>query len=456
MIKIIEQLSKCISKEEFLNELSKFYYSQIDKKYIPTLIKLGDTFTDDSLGDLYIKLILAPKDLEINDTWMQNNLAKTMIINANEKMIYNLITQRNFKHNILYDINPILYPEQKIIEIEQTNNKYTDLMIDSYVDQKEVQALQLIEKDNFELLLMHSEVLEPYINIGEDYDTSDMKLYMEFEYRIKEKMKLSEYNGKIDDSFLDILIREDGSKVSKIKTWIRGTILLNLDDNLEYETNKDDSLGINVSSLGNGIRDLNPYNYNDDMDAGLVVFDNEALDILIDKFYFFDMMIISKKENGNSMLIDLFEEYFVFWEGEFNKLEHDIKEALAPYNIIKENEIISDAMFAWQLETSWDFIDKARPFIKLANRTKEENFELAIDYGLSFYYPRTSLEFKKKMEGLNEIYLISPENFDSSNIEVQTLQNIYNSKSEINISQKELFVLTEKYSFAVLRVIDNE
>lgn len=437
-------------QKQLVKLLKDYFYSITDNDYIPALIKKGDIISDSFIGDLYIKSLLIPKDTEINKTWMFANLIKTSP--QEDRKFYNLITQKNYNNTHLYEINPVLYDENMVFESEQTNDKYVNAYIAESGSITPIPALKYNEEDSEFIISIHKIILEYLVDLTTQTDYV-FDFYIDFEIRTKKKVDITEFQGIIKEGYLEVNHIEN--KNTSIKTMIRGTVKMDLTPVTSLQLDSSDALGIKVYDLNKGMRPLNTLNYDDDINAGLAVFDNEAIPYLAQLYYFYDMVIIDKKNINNTYLIDLFEDYFVFWEGEFNKLPSEVKTYLSKYFIEKEDNIISEAMFDWQLNASWSFMDKASPFVKLAHNVITKHKASALDIGLSFFYPRTNEDLKKLIIGLEKIYNISPKSFQSKVKDIKVLLDIYNDKGS-QLDKNDLFILAQKYSFAILERIKNE
>lgn len=453
---IIEKLIKCKNEEDFCKELINHYDSLMDKVYMPALIKEGNIFKDGSDGELYGKLILVPKNKKIEKTWMISNFEKTMPVKPSDDFIYNVLTFKNYKRNDLYDVNPVLYGDHFIIVNEQKNDVYSDLILDTS-DENEIPVFKNIEIGDTSLLMMHSDILSDHVAFEDEinYNVKPFDLYLEFEFQSKIKLKLKESKGAIKNGYLDVFHTTES--MSKITSITLGTIKIETINKLNPVKIEEEKLNIKTISLDDGsIREINVSNYDDDINAGFVVFSSDGISLLSEDFLFFDMVIVNKQDRTESFLIDVFQDYFVFWEGEFNKLPKKIKKELAAFNIVeKPTKIISDAMYSWQIKSSWEYMQTASPFVKLAAKVREDKFDIAFDYDISFTYPTNNKDLKLFLENVEKLFRLTPNNFDTSLSDIENLKKVFEGEN-VEIDKQDYFNLTERYSNAILGKIHDK
>lgn len=201
------------------------------------------------------------------------------------------------------------------------------------------------------------------------------------------------------------------------------------------------------------IRDLNRSNYNDDTNAGLIVFDKKIIPILMEEYLYTGTTLIPKRVSQSELLIDELEDIIVFWEGEFNKLPREIMEEIEQYNLKdRTSHIISDMMFAWQLAVDFNYLEKALPNQKLGDYTYEKYQDIAFEYKINFWQCDTSQELKLFMDKLELIYEISPKNFNGPSEDIKNLKDIYENKI-VQLPSNEINMLMQKYCYAILNKV---
>ena len=103
---MLEKLRQCSNVEEIVKCIKDFYHLYDIDNYIPGIYKEGSflfTKKEDNNGEFYAKLILRPKDIDINQTWLKGNLQYGFIDGSDDckkndigNYIYNVIVQKNF------------------------------------------------------------------------------------------------------------------------------------------------------------------------------------------------------------------------------------------------------------------------------------------------------------------------------------------------------------------------
>lgn len=442
-----DELINIEEPEEIIETIKNMVNSAVWEEYIPVLFESQSIFEGAEI-DFYAKFIILDHRKTINNTWILNNFEK-YIPNSfdKDKGAYNLITLKNYKSNFLYDLNPSLYSENYIYEDEVDNNRYVNLRI---VDQVNNNPYVFKQRDNYNgvKLMMNKEVLIDFVEFN-DSSESNFKLVLEFEIRSKTKLKLKEFEGEIKGNYIEIADISN-SKISETSFMIRGSIEI---DNLEFNKVAE-KLDLKTFTLEGQIRNYNEKNYDDDINAGILVFSNEAIDDLKDEFYFFDHVLYSKSNPSLSIIVDQPENYIAFWEGEFNKLPKNIRHDLKKHNITERNgkAIITPAMIEWQLKANWDYMDYSEPFIKLANYARSNYKNISIDNGLTFFYPRNLKELHIFLVSIKSTFNLSPHIFNSSSKDVKILIEVYENKNtKEGLEILEIRNLVEKYSYAVLK-----
>jgi len=458
---MIDMLKHAKTKEDVIAIIAKRYFELVEGDYIPALLEEGSISGDaDNKADFYAKLIIVPSNdskTGINKTWMTSNLSlhTPSTCDDGKSQVYNVIVYRNYKHKKLYQLNPAFLSDEYIVEHDQKDSMFASQYLpkESHNSINDVPIFKSGRPPASLLLNMYA--LENYIELPGKKQLWDIEfeLFLEFEYRSNESFPIPAFKGLIMGSFIDVEIIKD----QEIKIWIRGTMPLNIKDIAIHHANEAYN-DIKVFGLDNGmIRALNPSNFNDDMEAGFVVFKNTALPILKSDYYFYDLIIVSKNDLDNYLMIDTFAEYFIFWEGEFNKLPKEIKNSLIQHNVIvKPKHIISSVMFTWQLEASWNYMDKATPRTKLANYVKSNNFNAAIENGLDFCIPLSNLEMKKFLDVIEVLYNVSPFDYDQASEDIKLLCSIKDVSLKNELTPDQYLTLFEKFCNAVLKRVGSD
>ena len=456
---MLSELKHAKTNEDIISIVTQKYFDLIDGEYIPAILEEGRIYSSTgSHEDFYAKLIIVPlenDDTMIDDTWLKSNLT----INSpnasdleDKPKAYNVIVYRNYKRKSLYQINPAFLSDDYLVEYDQKDDTFASQYLVKE-NHNRINDIPVFKAGTSPVsLYINMLTLDWYISLPnqKSYYTPEFELFLEFEYRSKNASSIPDFKGLAGKAFLDI------SNISshEVQIAIRGTIPLNIKD---IKINESDGFisRIKVFGLDNGtLRDLNPSNTNDDMEAGFVVFKNDALSILREEYYFYDLCIIPKNDLDKSSLIDTFAEYFVFWEGEFNKLPMEIKNSLISYNIVERPEqIISPVMFKWQLEGSWHYMDSATPRTKLANYVKNNNFNVAIENGADFCIPFSDDEMKKFLDVIDALYGISPYNYNQESDDIKILCSIKDGCLNNELSPHQYLTLFEKYCNAVLKKV---
>ncbi|MCM3079732.1 hypothetical protein [Brevibacillus invocatus] len=443
--KYIEKLKQIDTLSDLIKQIKLIFENFEDDNYIPAIIEEG-SFTIDHGEDLYVKLVLKHQTIEINETWLKDNMAfgldepTTITDEVNEAaFIHNIITYRKYKSRNLYQLNPLLISDQ-INEYEYTNSDYVNAFFND--EYSNLQGLPVLKSTNDIKLLVLKKVFNSYINDPESNIYPKFELVAEFEYRTHNNhfVDLKSESNKLTDAFL---------KVDKAdnKIYILGSIKISLPN----KEGKQNSRNIQVIDLGDfKARNHNPGHYNGDTIEGFICFKPEVLNVLKDFYYFYDLQMIDKNNLENSYLVDVLKDKVVFWEAEYNKLPTSIKDKIDKYNFVPQNtkSIISPAMSAMQLEVDWNWDQKLTPEYLLANLIRERAFNRAIDLGLSFIEPQNAADLKEfiiKIESLTNIRL---ERFNLNSEEVRQLINIRDGGSW-DIPSADLKLLYLKYCYAI-------
>ena len=463
---MIDNLEGINDVNKLLDLLVQNFIEKIDGNYIPAIIEQGNIFSDTEDIDFYSKLILKKNDLDIKNTWLINNLVGVDIYNVSEKETYNLITRKNYNHNKLYELNPILSDEDLVWEKAPINDVHVNQLLENYDGYEEIPLFkysknELSEKNiNQKILYLNKKVLENLVEFDNNsYYLQDYNICMEFELRYKNDfIKLEELKRKVSESeklhggFIEIYKNEHGAfgkKDNYKKTTVQGTISLNFKNMHFNASGLEKSIQV-VNFSDNKIRNLNPSNYNDDKDAGLVVFDKKVIDFLKKEYIYTGTYLMPKRKKQSSLLVDELDDVVVFWEGEFNKFPNEIIKKIQKFNLNnRTTNIISEMMFDWQLNVNLNYLEKALPSQQLGNFTFENHQALAFEYGVNFWEANTTEELFKFLNDIEKIYDINPLDFNNISEDVNNLQKIYQKKDLLNDVDTKL--LMQKYSFAILK-----
>ncbi|MDT2865285.1 hypothetical protein [Vagococcus carniphilus] len=468
---MFNRLNEIKNKEELVNLIVSYYIEQIEGNYIPAIIEIGNYISDDEEIDFYSKIVVVDEKVDVDTTWLVNNLTGVSLYTLKEEKekAFNVITQRNYNHKDLYELNPVLVNNNMIWEKSITNDVHVNQYIENHNGFEELPLFKYSKQEktnetiSSKYLLINKEALADEISFETTpHVIKESKIALEFELRFKDKLlNIEDYEGVIPSSkailggYLDI-VNIDGNGRNAFRdytsTSCRGTIVLDF-ENIEIQNNEKE-IDIKVVNLDDmKIRDLNPSNYNDDTNAGLIVFDKKIIPILREEYLYTGTTLIPKRESQRGLLIDELEDIIVFWEGEFNKLPREVMLEIEPYNLKdRTSHIISDMMFAWQLAVDFNYLDKALPSQKLGDYTYENYQDIAFEYKINFWQCDTSQELKLLMEKLELIYEISPRNFDGLSEDIKHLKDIYENKN-VQLPSNEINILMQKYCYAILNKV---
>ena len=446
---MLDKLRKCSNVEEVIKCIREFYHSYDSSNYIPGIYKEGSFLStkENYDGEFYAKLILRPDEKDIKQTWMKMNLSYGFIDGSDERekndisnYIYNLIVQKNYFRHTVYTLNPYLYNdnESAIYEKTQDNKNVANLVYyDPTFSTNEWPIL--ISKNDDEILLLKKSI-SSFINTEKNVFPHYV-LSVEFEYRDKKH--------KIDD-FVEY--KEDGCLITKERTndfiWLLGTF------DIDYITPKDNDLKIITNQLNGNIRNIDESNWNDDMDAGLIVFDKKCLKYLKERYIFLEFAMIDMYTK-DSILVDFVSDKIVFWEGEFNKLPYEVKKELEKYNIKKKmNGIISPAMFEWQLNGNLDY-GKYEPYYqKLGKYVLENYFDIAYESRISTELPETYNDLIEKVSELLKLLSLEYKQLYKYEKGFFALEKVLNNKYKPGPKiSAELF---DYFCYLLLEVVDHD
>lgn len=445
---MIESIKKGNDWREIVDSIFTLYNSCIYGDRIPALINLNDD-TEGIEEELYLKLVLVPKNIKVDKTWIKDNLQKSSLIEEYNNfediscLCHNIVTQYNYKFNKKYSFNPHLITEDELVFLEQDEG---DIAVQVYNLPGNINKPRLLQKEKDNGIVS---VYVPALKYLIDFDgvQGEYDLYADFEYRINKENYTGQTGNFADESGLyDVTHNKNG--LNEKMFWIIGSRKIQLSH--LSTTKKTNDIAV-VSLNDNTIRSLNPRNYNDDMDAGLVVFNKTVLKVLKKYYYVFDLRLIPKKEGYSESLVDILDDCVVFWEGEFNGLPQELKNEMEKYNIKDKTEgIISPAMFSWQLEAKWDYTDKLRPHQKLAYYCYKNHQQLCIENEIDFTIPESVEQlrvFVKNVMNLLGIDIISMNIVEDKK---QMLRDIIEDR-DIDLSEQELVSFFEGFSYVLVK-----
>lgn len=332
--------------------------------------------------------------------------------------------------------------ESSISEENYRNNGIANLYYcDSYHSENKINVLKN-ENDDIYIL---KEVLENYVFAQNPsrYGNGDYILSVEFEYRNTNNHIKDVDNYQDDTSFIDNINKE-----KKGYLWLIGTI------DIPFVIKSEQPLNIVVNDLKGNKRTLNENNYNDDTDAGLIVFSEDCFEYLRQRYIILGLTMIDTYNENQSYIIDNLEDIFVFWEGEFNKLPREVKVGLEKYNNIeKSTGIISPAMFEWQLNANWDWKNKAYPSQYLGEYLIENYIELVKEYKCNMVLPKNEEIFKEQINNILEILNIKIEDVYKNENGYREVLEIMNQENKEK-NKEILKSLFEYFCSIVLEKVD--
>lgn len=459
---MLDKLKSVETKESLVEVIINQFEELVKGDYMPAIIKDGELSSEsENSEDFYLKLVIVPKDTIIEETWLQGNLNMTDTFYEKELLAYNLVVYKNFKHEKIYQYNPQLFNDEEIWETDQTSLVFAQQNIEDSKSYETIPVFQFEEKNKKEILYINSKVLDR-LNFFTPY-TPDFELCLEFEYRFSGDMDRlkSEETTLTNDSYRGfITISNNRDRKNKMMergfTHVQGTIVINIDEILTKTKTKNKISEIKVVNLDDSlIRNLNKNNYNDDTNAGLVVFSKECIDILKEEYHYNGLSLIPKRTEQRGVLIDILDDIVVFWEGEFNKFPKEIQDQLLAYNLIDRTEnIISKFMYTWQLEANFKFMESALPNQQLGSYTYEHYNNKAISNNLEFWEPETVRELKIFIDKVNSVLEVKPYTFNKNLQDIKLLEKIRTESFSGKLNVGELKMLMQKYCFAVLKYLE--
>lgn len=451
MNKHLTALQKFRNTNDILDYI-KNMYSVSEDLYIPAILNVGDYIGGFGM-DFYVKLTLKHKDLPINKTWLTSNLTYSLPdvqniheinnFELNDLFIHNLIVLRNYGKSSVYQINPLLTGLESYVEAGVKQLQYVESYFsEEYQEGRGTSILGYVKEDSLEqLTVLKSFLAEFIIHEGQKWDHS-YELVAEFEYRDKNHEGLNENYSNTESDFLDYSYSPEHG------VFFRGST------KLSFSHNRSNVRSIKVMDLkSHEIRDHNPNHYDGDTEEGFVVFSKEAIELLKDDYFFYGVEMIEKKDLNNSVLVDYLGDRVVFWEAEYNKLPTVLKDKIDKYNIVPEdNNYISEAMIAMQLEVSMQWDKNLEPDRMLSRVLKREMFARATDMDLNFIHPNNEEELQSFINSIENLTKIRLEKFNTSLKDVKKLIEIRNNAKKEKVLNDQVNELTElyiKYCYAI-------
>ncbi|QWI25535.1 hypothetical protein EXW34_29860 (plasmid) [Bacillus mycoides] len=443
----LDKLQKLTSTEDIISFI-RGIYENTEGLYIPALVSEGN-FIGELKADFYVKLVLKHTELTINKTWLIGNLSFCLptffnIKELNEEnshmFIHNLIVYKNYRNASIYQVNPLLTAMESYQENGVKNLKYVEAYFDKeYQSNKGNLILDYNNKENNEYLNVLKSFLAEHVVHEEQKWKHPYELVAEFEYRNKNHSPLKENYTNTSSGFIDYFhSNEHGVN-------LRGSIKIPL------KYSQSNTRSVKVIDLGtNEERKHNPNHYNGDIEEGFVVFSKEAMEILQQEYFFYDIQMIEKNYLENAVLVDYLGDRVVFWEAEYNKLPSQLKDKIDKYNIVPaDTKIISKAMYSMQLAASWNWDKDLEPDKKLAYIIKNKMFERAIDMNLNFIYPQNVKDLQNFIYKIENLTQINLEKFNTNATDVKKLITIRDGKYKDNITEEYIEELYLKYCFAI-------
>lgn len=441
MSKYLSEIKKIKTIDKLVEFIIEIFREFDNEQYMPALIEEGSFSVEDG-EDFYLKLILKHSTVKFDKTWMKSNLSFGLCEPGDEDYdVHNVLVYRKYKSSNLYQVNPLIVDEA-VSEYEYNNTDYINAYYNDEYDYSKGKAL-LKNGENIKLLII-KDIFQNYINDINGNIYPKYQLVAEFEYRTHQKhlAKLNEEPYKYKNAFIKVDVNRDS-------TYVLGSV------EIPYVYKKDSDITRNIRVLN--LDDLtershNPRNYDGDINEGLIYFKKDIIRIISRLYYIYDLQIYDKSNIKNVYMIDILDDKIMFFEGEYNRLPKNLKESIDQYNFIPSkgsNNLISPAMYEWQLQSNWNWNEKLLPNFKLASEIKSRMFESAIDIAISFEVPenREKLgEFIVKIEKLTGIKL---EAYNVNSTDVKSLIKIRDRVEDIKIDSFE--DLYQKYCYAIIR-----
>lgn len=440
-----------------INKILERFYSLSDEKYFPIIIEDGRLISENGT-ELYAKVIAVRKNTEIKTTWMTGNLSEYF---DNESNCFNLAVNLKYKYQNLVTLNPRFYSPDDISFCDQKSKDIFDL---EYTSINSCVYYPRVLKTSGKNILLYFETIQHCTDYS-DYSNEKFDFYLEFEYReFVSGLACKTEEKEISVGYYNLIYQKnDGidKEFSKGRElyWLRGTVKINL-DNLNCSKKKEQRIDnrFKVYDLEDrNFRALNLHNYDDDMNAGLLVFSLDAIDPIKEYFYFYGLELIPKIDNLHECLVDVHKNFLTFWEGEFNSyIPQELKEKLLKFNITDYKEhLLSAAMFDWQLKAQWDVYDKMLPNQQLARKILEKEFNQAKEVGIDFCSPRNISEYSVFVNSFKKLKNFKFEELHISSENIDLIKGIMDGTAQF-ANQEALYINFQGLCVLFLRVYYNE
>ena len=327
-------------------------------------------------NDVFFKLILVPKNMDINDTWLIDNLHNREMNGA-----YNIIIHRNYDSIALYAINEniVLYADEQLsINREQLGNVLSQSIIYSEHLRDSVLIYKKIDKDSFQIEV-DTYVLEP---IMDDYN-----LAIEFEYRTHFKNKPIKANTSKKNYNIYSFTDDYGY-------YIRGTVVLGgmeIFNNIKRLVYNEKLV---YDLIDKEYRTIDKSNYNDDTELAVMILKIDALNIMTKYGYRIVGTILFKDNVEVTDLIDINYKYkhIVILESAVNKLDIQLIKELMKYvitnikNNLDVNKLFTPYFYSMQIlgDISVDkpyYVELAYKLMELGYQETLYNCNINIVYG---------------------------------------------------------------------------
>ena len=457
---MLNKIVKSNDWRETVKSIFDLFYDNCVKERIPALIDLGSIFDKNSdYEELYVKLVLVPNGEKIQKTWIKDNLSPSstnVFGDEFDSRCHNLVVQFNYNGVQKYGFNSILLSSDDMIYVDFNDGEVIHQAYNAYDRIKKPRILQK-ENTSEKILTVSFLALEDLLNEG--YDGS-FDLYADFEFRKYtdnyqgEVGEFEELDGRYYityDSNTPVLREENKAPL----LWIQGSKKLD-SVRLKQCLNEETDIALSVISLDTQkIRPHNPKNYNDDINAGLVPFSYDCIDLLKQYYLVYGLLLIPKRDDIPQVMIDFVDDYIVFWEGEYNKLPLEIKNELINYNIKKEiSPFLSEAMFAWQLGCCFDYSEKEAFYQQLADYYREHHLQESIEKELSFDEPKTVCELGKFISKALAVVNLSLEDLRFVQDKHIMFEKICNN--DINLDKQKISDAYEGFCYILLRCLNDK
>lgn len=456
---MLKEIKRSNNWRETVESIFDTYYKQCIEERIPALYDCGSIFGEEfNYEEFYLKLVLVPKGKKIKQTWIQNNLSQSSMYCCDDDFnscCHNIIVEFNCNGIKKYGFNPILLSSEELIYIDFGDG---DIINQEYNAYNKLINPRILQKENTKEKLITLSFLSIESLINDAYSDS-FDLYADFEYRKRN----ANYDGETgeyeeEDGKYHITFNSDNTSFTKEHgplLWIQGSKRLDV-DKLKSCLSQDINNDISVISLDNQeMRALNPNNYNDDTNAGLVPFKTDVITVLKKYYFVYGLQLIPKSNEFPSVLVDFLDNAIVFWEGEFNKFPDELKNELKPFNI-KDifKPFISEAMFAWQLGARFDYAEKENFYQQLADYYRSHYEHIAFEEELSFEIPNTT----------EELATIITKTLKIANIKLEDLRLVPDKQdlfkkildNSLKLSADMLHDYYEGFSYVLLRYLNEQ